>query len=368
MLKQDDRDTAALQETGLRAQLLSEDHRPGSAAKSPADNEFGEPETAPGPDPVVRAKGHSAPRELFRSDYMRKLLNYHFVLVASIPAVGTLAAMILALRDGIGAVDVLLLVAGYVLTFVGVEVGFHRLFAHRSFQATPGLRLALAILGSMAAQGPLVYWTTVHRHHHAFSDREGDMHSPRPSGRGMLSFVIGLFHAHMGWMFDHPIPNAGFYVPDLLKDRLIRKVNQHYYACILAGLMVPAVIGWAVTGTELGALKGFLWGGLVRIFLVDHMTWSVNSICHVFGRRRFPTRDDSRNNFWLAIPTFGQSWHNNHHAFPWSAKVGLSRSEIDLGTAAIQIFQILGLASQVKAPTAAMIKEKELEVTACQAI
>jgi len=311
----------------------------------------------------VCEKSRRPPRELFQSDYMKRLLHYHSLAVVTIPAVGFLAALVLAATDGVGMPEIVALVVGYTFTFIGVEVGYHRYFAHKSFQAKPVLRLSLAILGSMAAQGPIIYWSSVHRHHHAYSDREGDIHSPSLAGKGLLSSIKGLIHAHMGWMFDHQIPNAGFYVRDLLQDKMICRVNRHYYGCILAGLLIPALAGWAATGTAIGAFKVFLWGGLVRLFLVDHFTWSVNSICHFFGSRRFATRDDSKNNIWLAIPTFGQSWHNNHHAFPWSAKVGLRWSEIDLGTLTIRIFQILGLASQVKAPTAAMVQDKQLEIS-----
>jgi len=349
----------------LRAQTGTAKYRTRQGgADKPATGEAANWDSDSEPSATVARRGrcrHPA-RELFQSDYVKKLLRYHFLAVAILPTLGSMVALVLALREGVGMLEIVSLLVAYTLTFVGVEVGFHRYFAHRSFQATTALRLGLAVLGSMAAQGPLVYWTSVHRHHHAFSDQDGDIHSPHHFGRGALAAFRGIFHAHMGWMFEHAIPNAGYYVPDLLQDRLIRKVNQHYYACILLGLAIPALIGWALTGTWMGALKGFLWGGLLRIFLVDHMTWSVNSICHVFGKRRFATRDGSRNNLWLSIPTFGQSWHNNHHAFPWSARVGLVWREVDLGSLAIRLFQLLRLASRLKEPSAEMIAAREREL------
>jgi stearoyl-CoA desaturase (Delta-9 desaturase) len=304
----------------------------------------------------------SAPaRELYQSDYMRLMLRNHFLAVVILPTAGLITALALAYRYGISAVDLSLLVIFYALTFAGVEIGYHRLFAHRSFQCKPVVRFALAALGAMAAQGPVIYWTAVHRHHHAFSDRQGDIHSPHLVQSGHLNLLKGLWHAHMGWMFGHDIPNSSFYAQDLLQDKVVRRVNANYYWCIVAGLVIPGVIGWLASGSLLGALTGFLWGGLARIFFVHHFTWSVNSICHALGSRPYPAKDNSCNNYWLALPTFGQSFHNNHHAFPFSARMGLIWYQLDVGMAVIRVLQCTGLVWDVKEPTKRMIAEKRRE-------
>jgi stearoyl-CoA desaturase (Delta-9 desaturase) len=229
--------------------------------------------------------------------------------------------------------DLLVLLITYLLTGMGITVGFHRLFTHRSFQTTRVLRVAFAVLGSMAVEGPLLEWVSTHRKHHRFSDRMGDPHSPHaeqaPGWRGALR---GLGHAHVGWMFrGQDVANPRRYAKDLLADRDLRFVSRAFPLWVLVGLAFPFGLGVALTGSLLGGLTGLLWGGAVRIFLLHHATFSINSLCHFFGRRAFATGDHSRNLAWLAPITFGEAWHNNHHAFPTSARHGLGRHQLDPG-------------------------------------
>jgi stearoyl-CoA desaturase (delta-9 desaturase) len=230
----------------------------------------------------------------------------------------------------------------------GLTVGFHRALAHRAFEARPWVRALLAGLGSLAAQGPVLYWVANHRRHHELSDRPGDLHSPIFDGERRLSRLGGLWHAHIGWNFDHEATNVVFYARDLLRDRAIVRVSQRYYLFVVVGLLAPAAIDGVASGSFGGALAGFLWGGPLRLFLIYHATASINSITHLFGRRPYRTRDESRNVWWLAIPTLGESWHNNHHAFPSSAWFGMRWFELDLGALCIEALRRLGLATDLK--------------------
>jgi stearoyl-CoA desaturase (delta-9 desaturase) len=229
--------------------------------------------------------------------------------------------------------DLLVLAIGYSLSGAGITVGYHRLFTHRSFKTTRLLRVLFAVLGSMAVEGSVVEWVATHRRHHDFSDRPGDPHSPHaeqsPGWRGALR---GLLHAHLGWMFrGNDMANPRRYAPDLLADRDMRLIGRMFPLWVLLGLALPFGLGIALTGSVIGGLTGLLWGGAVRIFLLHHATFSINSLCHFFGRSPFGTDDESRNLGWLAPITFGEAWHNNHHAFPTSARHGLGRGQIDPG-------------------------------------
>jgi stearoyl-CoA desaturase (Delta-9 desaturase) len=268
-----------------------------------------------------------------------------------VPPLGILAAMGLLWEVAVRPVDVILLVALYTLCGLGITVGFHRLFSHRAFKAHPTVRAALAILGSMTIQGPVTQWVTDHRKHHALSDREGDPHSPH--GRdGLLGGLAGFLHAHMGWLVTTKGMERGRrYGRDLYDDPLIRAIDRLYMLWVVASLGIPFAIGYAVDPTLEGGLTGMVWGGLVRIFLFHHMTWSVNSVCHTFGRRPYATDDESRNNWLVALPTFGEGWHNNHHAFPGSAIHGLGRRQVDVSWWTIRALERLGLAWDVKVPT-----------------
>jgi stearoyl-CoA desaturase (delta-9 desaturase) len=233
----------------------------------------------------------------------------------------------------------------YLLTAIGITVGYHRLLTHRSFQTSKALEYTFAILGTMAVQGPVISWVADHRKHHAHTDKEGDPHSPHVGhGEGLR----GLWHAHTGWLMEtQGRADWKKYAKDLYEDRGMRFISRHFVALIYLSLLIPALAGFLVTGTWLGALTGFLWGGLVRVFFVHHITWSVNSVCHFFGTRRFDTDDQSTNVFWLALPSLGESWHHNHHAFPRSAVHGLKRWEADPSALIIGGLEKVGLAHNV---------------------
>jgi stearoyl-CoA desaturase (Delta-9 desaturase) len=245
--------------------------------------------------------------------------------------------------------DLVVLAISYSLTGAGVTVGFHRLLTHRSFKTSRLVRGLFAVLGSAAVEGPVIEWVSSHRKHHRFSDLAGDPHSPHVDhGVGWRGATRGLFHAHVGWMFrgvDRASPER--YAKDLLADPLLRTVNRTFPLWVLIGLAFPFGLGVALTGSLFGGLTGLLWGGAVRILFLHHATFSINSLCHFFGRRRFHTDDESRNLAWLALPTFGEAWHNNHHAFPTSARHGLTRWQLDPGGWLIDALERVGLAWDV---------------------
>jgi stearoyl-CoA desaturase (Delta-9 desaturase) len=237
----------------------------------------------------------------------------------------------------------------YAITGLGITVGFHRHFTHRAFKTKRWVRGVLAALGSAAIEGPVISWVADHRKHHAFADQPGDPHSPHVDhGGGWRGAFKGLLHAHMGWLFIHTQRGARKrYAPDLLKDPIVRFVDRTFIVWALAGLGAAFALGWLIGGTLTAALTGLLWGGAVRMFVVHHVTYSINSLCHFFGRRRYATGDESRNLAWLALPSFGEAWHNNHHAFPTSAAHGLRPWELDISALVIGGLEKLGLAWDV---------------------
>ncbi len=245
--------------------------------------------------------------------------------------------------------DILILALCYVTIGTGVTVGFHRLLTHRSFKCHRWLRFGFAALGSAAAEGPVIDWVATHRKHHQFSDIEGDPHSPHVGhGSGWRGALSGLAHAHIGWVFsDMEVADESRYAKDLLADPLIRFVDRTFVLWVLVGLAAAFGLGVALTGTVTGGLAALLWGGAARIFLVHHATFSINSLCHFFGKRDWETKDESRNLAWLAIPTWGEAWHNNHHAFPTSYRHGLRRWQIDPSAGIIRVLEMLGLAWDV---------------------
>jgi stearoyl-CoA desaturase (Delta-9 desaturase) len=263
--------------------------------------------------------------------------------------VGLICAIALVWRGEITSTAIAITAAMYVLTGLGISVGFHRLLTHRAFETTSPVRATFAICGSMAAQGPVIAWVAEHRKHHAFADEEGDPHSPHLTKLGGLPGAIaGLWHAHAGWFFcGFGRAPAQRYAPDLLADPTVRFIDRTFALWVTAGLALPFAAGYALSGTASGALTALLWGGFVRIFLLHHMTFAINSLCHFFGRVRFATSDGSRNLSALALLSFGESWHNNHHAFPTSAFHGMRRREIDLGGLLIRALERFGLAWNV---------------------
>jgi len=245
--------------------------------------------------------------------------------------------------------DLIVFAIVYVLTGFGVTVGFHRLFTHRSFKTRPAVRAVLAVLGSAAIEGPVISWVADHRKHHAFADEPGDPHSPHVDhGVGWAGATRGLLHAHVGWLFRHDQRGArARYAPDLLRDPVVRFVDRTFFVWAIGGLALAFGLGVAIGGTIAAGLTALLWGGGVRMFVLHHVTYSINSICHVFGRRAYETTDESRNVAWLSVLSFGEAWHNNHHAFPTSARHGLGRGQLDPSALVIRGLEVCGLAWDV---------------------
>lgn len=270
--------------------------------------------------------------------------------------VGPLIGVALAIRAlwgrGIVGLDLGLLVGFYAATGFGITVGYHRLFTHRSFRAVRPVRVALAVLAGMAVQGSVLSWCATHRRHHAYSDRYGDPHSPHLArASGVRGVLLGLWHAHMGWLLDAERSETEEWVPDLHADPDMVRIDRAFARLTIATFALPPAIALVVTGSLGAALSAFLWGSLVRVFLLHHVTWSINSVCHFYGREAYRARDESRNVWPLAPLSFGESWHNNHHAFPWSARLGLRAWQIDPGWYVIRSLRAIRLVRDVKVPT-----------------
>jgi stearoyl-CoA desaturase (delta-9 desaturase) len=273
-------------------------------------------------------------------------------LFALIPLLALLVAVPFAWGWGLRWTDIAIGAFFYILTGMGITVGFHRYFTHGSYKAKVPLRKFLAISGQMAVQGPVIIWVADHRRHHAFSDREGDPHSPWLFGTSMVALAKGFWHAHMGWLFDRDTTNQQRFAPDLLADRAIARIDKYFWIWTMVSLLAPAVIGGLVTWSWQGALTAFFWAGLVRVAVLHHVTWSVNSICHMIGERPFAARDKSAN-FWpLALLSFGESWHNLHHADPTCARHGVLRGQIDTSARTIWLFEKFGWVTNVRWPSA----------------
>jgi stearoyl-CoA desaturase (delta-9 desaturase) len=277
------------------------------------------------------------------------------------PFVGLLAAIYLFWGGGWGGIswlEVAVMIAMYLLAGYGVTIGFHRLLTHKAFETYRPLRILFAILGSIGAQGAVVRWCGTHRRHHQTSDREGDPHSPHLHGESLGGFLKGMYHAHVGWCFKPDKAEMARSVPDLLADRVMLVVDQLYWFWVFLGILAPAIPVGLWSGTWQGFVSGLLWGGLVRIFLMQHVTWSINSVCHVWGTRPFNNADHSTNNFPIAILSLGEGWHNNHHAFPTSARQGLRWWQFDSSWLIIRAMKALGLAWEVRTPTTSAVLAK----------
>ncbi|MFI6788733.1 acyl-CoA desaturase [Nonomuraea sp. NPDC050383] len=283
-----------------------------------------------------------------------------FALVVGLPLIAFVAAVPLAWGWGLGWTDIVIMFVFYAVSGLGVTVGLHRYFTHGSFKAKRPLKIALGIAGSLSLEMSVLDWVATHRKHHKFSDKEGDPHSPWRFGPGFRSMAKGLMYAHMGWMFDAERTNREKYAPDLCKDPDVRKLHKWFPALALTSLLLPGVLGGLLTWSWQGALTALFWGSLVRIGLLHHVTWSINSICHVFGDEAFQVRDKSRNVWWLAIPSFGESWHNLHHSDPTCARHGALKGQIDLSAEVIRGFERLGWASDVRWPTPERLAAKRL--------
>jgi stearoyl-CoA desaturase (delta-9 desaturase) len=285
------------------------------------------------------------PVQVHRISTAQKVAN---LVGVALPFVAFVVAVVLLWNSAVNWLDLAIMAVLYVLTGLGITVGYHRLLTHRSFQTSRPVQYTFAILGSMSVQGPVLSWVADHRKHHAHTDEDGDPHSPHLAGRGVIGAVKGLWHAHVGWLFslkDRAEPER--YARDWLEDRGMRVIDKLFLFWLGLGIAIPFAVGLAVGGTIGAGLTAALWGGLVRIFFLHHVTFSINSVCHFFGRRAFATEDESRNVFWLAPLSFGESWHNNHHAFPRSAFHGLRWTQLDTGGIVIRLLERTGLAWNV---------------------
>jgi stearoyl-CoA desaturase (delta-9 desaturase) len=276
----------------------------------------------------------------------------------AVPFLAVMAAVPVAWGGWLGWRDVIIALVMYEITGHGITVGYHRYFTHKSFKPNRPLKIALAIAGSLAIQGPVVRWVADHRKHHKFSDRDGDPHSPWRYGETVPALVKGLFYAHMGWLFDPEQTPQRQYAPDLLKDKDIVRISRAFPALVAVSLLLPPLVGGLWSMSWQGALTAFFWGSLVRISLLHHVTWSINSICHAVGQRPFKSRDKSGNVWWLAIPSFGESWHNLHHADPTCARHGVLPGQLDTSARFIWLFEKLGWVSSVRWPVKERIESK----------
>jgi len=275
-----------------------------------------------------------------------------------IPFAGLIAAIVMLWGVAFDWVHLLILAVMYLATAFGITIGFHRLFTHRSFKTRRPVEALLAVLGSMAVEGPLLSWVANHRSHHQHSDKHEDPHSPHGHGDGVWATIRGMWHAHMGWIIQARPRAMARYTKDLRKDRLIRTISTLFPLWVVLSLLIPAGLGGLLTMSWLGVLLGFIWGGLVRVFLVHHVTWSINSVCHIWGTRPFRTHDESRNNLFLGVLALGEGWHNNHHAFPTSARHGLRWWQIDISYLIIWAMSRVGLAYDVRVPSSDRIIAK----------
>jgi len=291
-----------------------------------------------GPKPVISG----------RRNGWAQVAVYGFVVV---PMIALVAAIPFAWGWGLSWVDVALAVVFFYFSGLGVTIGYHRYFTHGSFKAKRWLRVTLAVAGSMGVQGPPIIWVADHRRHHAFSDRDGDPHSPWLFGTSPVAIAKGFWHAHMGWLFDRDATNKQRFAPDLLADKDIVRVSSLFWLTTIASLLLPGIIGGLITWSVWGGFTAFFWAGLVRVAILHHVTWSTNSICHMLGERPFNSRDKAAN-FWpLAILSFGESWHNLHHADPTCARHGVQRGQIDTSARLIWLFEKFGWVSNVRWPT-----------------
>jgi stearoyl-CoA desaturase (delta-9 desaturase) len=291
------------------------------------------------------------------SPFLHRLQRRHFLLFDVAPGLATIAAFCLVQVIPPTATDMYLFAGMWALTGFSLSIGFHRLFTHRAFKTSLPVRVLLTVFGCMAARSSMITWTAMHRRHHQLADRPGDVHSPNLHGRTFSGRFRGWLYSHFTWLLKHEYPNVVYYVPDLLADTVTVKVDRMYHRWILLGLVIPAVIGGVVTQTWIGALTGILWGGFVRMFVVAQQVSALNSLTHMFGFRPFKTTDDhSHNNPLFGLLTWGEGWHNNHHAFPESARFACRWYEIDPGYGVIRVMEYLGLVWEVKRPSTERIR------------
>jgi stearoyl-CoA desaturase (Delta-9 desaturase) len=307
-------------------------------------------DTVPAVPDAAGAERARAPRPDVEPEPSGPVARFLVGLFVVVPLLALLAAVPLAWGWGLGWHDIVIGFVFYVVSGMGISMGFHRYFTHCSFKAAKPLRVALAIAGSLAIEGPLLVWVADHRRHHKYSDREGDPHSPWRFGNDWKALTKGLLYAHMGWMFNPNRTSQQKFCPDLLADRTICRISRTFALWAAISLLGPALIGGLWSMSWYGALTAFFWASLVRICLLHHVTWSINSVCHTFGNEDFEVRDKSRNVAWLAIPSFGESWHNLHHSDPTCARHGALEGQIDISARAIWWAEKLGWAWDVRWP------------------
>jgi stearoyl-CoA desaturase (Delta-9 desaturase) len=304
---------------------------------------------------AVETPVRKAPRIQGVSMLDRKSLAEHrlgLLLVSVIPLVGVAVAIWTLWGRGMSPTDAAIALSLYAFTGLGVTVGFHRMLAHKTFESPNAVRAVLAIAGSMSIEMGAIDWAATHRRHHAYSDQPGDPHSPHlQAENGWRGIVKGLWYAHMGWLFSNERTSRERWTPDLLKDPAMVKITDLFPVFVITSFVLPAILGLVITRSFTGMLTAFLWGGLVRIFLLHHVTFSINSLCHFLGKRPYETKEKSVNVWPLALLSFGESWHNNHHAFPGSAFLGLRGWQLDPGRWLLGILAALGLARNIKHPT-----------------
>jgi stearoyl-CoA desaturase (delta-9 desaturase) len=298
----------------------------------------------------VTVTAASTTASTFQPERKSVLDQVMLVVFIVIPLLAVLAAVPVAWGGWLSWTDVTLTAVCYVIPAAGITIGYHRYFTHGSFKANRTLKVALAVAGSAAIEGPVVRWVADHRKHHAYSDKEGDPHSPWRYGDSTWGLTKGFWYAHMGWLFDWEQTNRRKYAPDLIADADITAVSRWFPAIAVTSLAVPAILGGLITWSWAGALTAFFWASLVRVFLVHHITWSINSVCHVTGKRPFDSRDESGNVWWLAVPSLGESWHNLHHADPTCARHGVFKGQIDPSAWAIKQAERVGWAWDVRWP------------------
>ncbi|WP_433333597.1 acyl-CoA desaturase [Spirillospora sp. CA-294931] len=281
-------------------------------------------------------------------------------LFTGVPVLALFAALPLAWGNFLGWSDLVLMAVFYVLSAGGITVGYHRFFTHGSFKANRALKIFLAMAGSIAIQGPVITWVADHRRHHKHSDKEFDPHSPWRFGNDWKALTKGLLWAHYGWFFDANRTSKERFAKDLLNDKDIVRVHRSFPALVAVSFFLPALLGGLMTLSWQGALTALFWAGFLRITLVHHVTWSINSICHTFGKEHFEVRDKSRNVWWLAIPSLGESWHNLHHSDPTCARHGVLKGQIDISARIIWGFEKLGWATDVRWPDEQRLATKRI--------
>jgi len=289
-------------------------------------------------------------KTLVDSPYIHAVQLKHFITFDVFPMVAVASLPLYWKYLETGCFEAALGVAFWLITGIGITVGYHRLFTHRSFQCARPLQALLGATAAMAGQGGVISWVAIHRYHHENSDKPGDLHSPNLHGSGLINSLRGLLHSHFVWMARHSYPNVARYVPDLLRDGMLSTINRYYYHWIALGLIIPTLLGGLYHQSLKGALSGLVWGGIIRIFVVEHIIWAVNSLGHAVGSRPYNTRENSRNLGLLAIVTLGECWHNNHHRFTTSPNFGLRWYKLDPGYWFIKSMELCGLAWDLKVP------------------